>query len=86
MVWTETKLNKIITGTIKMIPAPPPAEPFVFSGEFVVSSSPLLDGSKPANELTKADKMELLKVFKDEKDAVDRQQLDLPPVPWPPGY
>lgn len=86
MIWTETRLNKTIMGWIEMVDATPPAEPFIFTGEFVVSSSPLLDGSKKASELTKADKLELLRLFKKEKDTVDRVYDGTPIQPWPPGW
>jgi hypothetical protein len=85
LVWAETKLNKTIVWRIKMVreDGPPVTYSFNFTGEFVVSSSNILDGSKPAGKLTEDDKKELLKLFKKEKEDVDHVNRDLPTIPWP---
>jgi hypothetical protein len=85
LVWTETKFNKTIVGriTMKHHIGPPVAYSFDFAGKFVVSSSERLDGSKSAGDLTKDDEKELLKLFKKEKEDVDRANPRLPAIPWP---
>ncbi|MHB8268017.1 hypothetical protein [Bradyrhizobium sp.] len=85
LIWTQTNFNKTIVGRITMVhqAGPPVTYSFQFTGEFVVSSSKLQDGSKPAGDLTEDDKKELLKLFKKEKESVDRGNPNLPAIPWP---